>query len=701
MTTPAVPAAHRSGGSAKDRPSTVVCRCLVLVTLLLIATILAAAIGSAGIPLHRLAAVLGLAPPDPANIGRDQLILWSIRLPRIAMAAMVGGLLAASGAVMQGLFRNPLADPALVGVSGGAALAAATTIVVSDKFLASQRVRHSVRGAAGHGAARRADRDRLALSPRNARRPHLDCDLPSRRACDRGARQCGDRASGFSRRRPSIARHHILDARLSERRDLGESGERSCRSFWRRSRRLPLIARGLDLLVLGEAEAYHSGIHVQRLKMFSILLIATAVGAAVSVSGVIGFVGIVVPHLLRLVIGPGAPDAAAGFGHPRRGVDGRRRYPVAHAGGAGRIADRDRHRRGRGAVFPGAAACGSGCWPGYDRRHRSPQPEHSRGPGNSCRQCHVARRSRAKPSRWSVRTVPENRACCARCRAKSRRPPGRSCSRTSRWHPTARASLRSNAPFWRKASKWRFPSRSPKWCGWGRGTGADLLSTTRSRRPCSKSISRTCAAASSRPCPAANSSARISRASSFNWPVAKPSAGRGSFCSTSRHRVLTCAISSISWPSSSNARRARSPSSPCCTTSISRACSRTRIVMLQRGRVAADGPVAQTITDDMLQQVFDVDGAVSRTPPAGIPFVLPHGIGTRHTGRGPSRSDQLSITSLRPRCGKPREFSSVFSLAPSREGAERRRAHPGCLLLMKQATGLASRLALRRSTAAS
>jgi iron complex transport system permease protein len=67
---------------------------------------------------------------------------------------------------------------------------------------------------------------------------------------------------------------------------------------------LPLIARGLDLLVLGEAEAYHSGIHVQRLKMFSIVLIATAVGAAVSVSGVIGFVGIVVPHLLRLVVGP-------------------------------------------------------------------------------------------------------------------------------------------------------------------------------------------------------------------------------------------------------------------------------------------------------------------------------------------------------------------------------------------------------------
>ena len=61
-------------------------------------------------------------------------MLWSIRLPRIAMAIIVGGLLAAAGAVMQGLFRNPLADPALVGVSSGGALAAAATIVVGDRI---------------------------------------------------------------------------------------------------------------------------------------------------------------------------------------------------------------------------------------------------------------------------------------------------------------------------------------------------------------------------------------------------------------------------------------------------------------------------------------------------------------------------------------------------------------------------------------
>jgi iron complex transport system permease protein len=68
---------------------------------------------------------------------------------------------------------------------------------------------------------------------------------------------------------------------------------------------LPMMARGLDLLVLGEAEAFHMGIAVERLKRIAIVVIALAIGAAVSVSGIIGFVGIVVPHLLRLIAGPG------------------------------------------------------------------------------------------------------------------------------------------------------------------------------------------------------------------------------------------------------------------------------------------------------------------------------------------------------------------------------------------------------------
>jgi iron complex transport system permease protein len=68
---------------------------------------------------------------------------------------------------------------------------------------------------------------------------------------------------------------------------------------------IPLIARGLDVLVLGEAEAFHTGIDVERLKKISIVMISAMTGVAVSICGVIGFVGIVVPHLLRIVIGPG------------------------------------------------------------------------------------------------------------------------------------------------------------------------------------------------------------------------------------------------------------------------------------------------------------------------------------------------------------------------------------------------------------
>ena len=84
-----------------------------------------------------LAALTGIGG-DPATLARDQLVIWSIRLPRIAAAIVIGAMLASAGAVMQGLFRNPLADPSLVGVSSGAGLAAALTIVIGDRFLVAQ-----------------------------------------------------------------------------------------------------------------------------------------------------------------------------------------------------------------------------------------------------------------------------------------------------------------------------------------------------------------------------------------------------------------------------------------------------------------------------------------------------------------------------------------------------------------------------------
>ncbi|HKY85683.1 MAG TPA: iron chelate uptake ABC transporter family permease subunit, partial [Pseudorhodoplanes sp.] len=298
---PAAPAEHRLG-SVRRPPSSAVF--LFLVTLLLIATILAAAIGSAGIPLHRLAAALGLAPPDPATIGRDQLILWSIRLPRIALAAMVGGMLAASGAVMQGLFRNPLADPALVGVSGGAALAAATTIVVSDKFLEASvfAIPFEVLPVTALFGALIGTALLYRLATREGRTSIAIFLL-----------------GGLAIAALASAAIGLLVFLADDRqlRDitfwmLGSLGG----ATWSKTALLlpfvagavvtmPFIARGLDVLVLGESEAFHSGISVERLKVICIVLVSAMTGAAVAICGVIGFVGIVVPHLLRLAIGPG------------------------------------------------------------------------------------------------------------------------------------------------------------------------------------------------------------------------------------------------------------------------------------------------------------------------------------------------------------------------------------------------------------
>jgi iron complex transport system permease protein len=283
---------------------------ILLLTLLLSAAI-AVTIGAAGIPLARLPAALGLpfGSADPAMLQRDTLVLWSVRLPRIALAMIVGSLLAASGAIMQGLFRNPLADPALVGVSSGGALAAAGTIVIGDR-IAAQAIAAQAKG----GVA-------LELLPFAAFLGSLVATSVLYRVATR-------------EHRTSIAIFLLGGLAIAALANAGIgllvfiADDRQLRdvTFWLLGSlsgatwakvaivapflaamlaAAPLIARGLDLLVLGETEAYHMGIQVERLKRTAIVLVAAMTGAAVAFAGVIGFVGIVVPHILRLVLGPG------------------------------------------------------------------------------------------------------------------------------------------------------------------------------------------------------------------------------------------------------------------------------------------------------------------------------------------------------------------------------------------------------------
>jgi iron complex transport system permease protein len=275
-----------------------------LAALLVAISLAAATIGAAGIPPSRLLAAFGLASGDPALIDRDALILGSIRLPRIAMALMVGAMLASAGAIMQGLFRNPLADPGLVGVSSGGALAAAATIVIGDKLLIPAAIvpPFGLLPIAAFFGALISTFVLYRLSTREGRTSVATFLLAGLAI---GA--LANAAIGFL----------IFTADDRQLRDvtfwmLGSLNGATWLKVVTLAPFLLLviaaaqyIARGLDLFVLGEADAFHSGIEVERLKQIGIVVVAAAVGAAVSVSGVVGFVGIIVPHVLRLFIGPG------------------------------------------------------------------------------------------------------------------------------------------------------------------------------------------------------------------------------------------------------------------------------------------------------------------------------------------------------------------------------------------------------------
>jgi iron complex transport system permease protein len=278
---------------------------VTLVVLLLASMLLAATVGAAGIPLSRLPAALHLTVGDPANgfAARDQLVLWQIRIPRIAVAAMIGGMLGAAGAIMQGLFRNPLADPALVGVASGGALAAAGAIVFSDSRFA------------GHIAFMQP-----YLLPLAAFAGSLLTTVALYRIASRGGRTSIAIFLLAGLAIAAIANASIgLLVFVADDRQLRDItfwllGSLSGATWSKAMIVAPVLAlglagmmfvsRGLDVLILGESEAFHSGIHVERLKRICIVLVSAMTGAAVSVCGVIGFVGIVVPHLLRLVIGP-------------------------------------------------------------------------------------------------------------------------------------------------------------------------------------------------------------------------------------------------------------------------------------------------------------------------------------------------------------------------------------------------------------
>ncbi|WP_422372137.1 FecCD family ABC transporter permease [Hoeflea sp.] len=271
-----------------------------LLAVALIATAAAAlGFGAADTPAYRvLMTRIGFL--DGAGLqATDYLIVEQIRLPRLFLGMLIGAGLAVSGALMQGLFRNPLADPGIVGVSAGAGLGAVAAIVLGGGSLPFFGI-YSLPFAAFFGGLV-STWLLYQVSTRNGATSVATLLL------------AGIALGALAGAITGFLVYLADDAQLRDITFWG-LGSLAGATWTKVAATAPFVvlalavssflARALNALALGEAAAHHMGIPVQRMKLLAITVVAAATGASVAASGVIGFVGIVIPHLLRLTIGP-------------------------------------------------------------------------------------------------------------------------------------------------------------------------------------------------------------------------------------------------------------------------------------------------------------------------------------------------------------------------------------------------------------
>jgi len=232
------------------------------------------------------------APRDPIV----EATLWVVRFPRVLMAVVAGAALAVAGAVMQAIFGNPLAEPGVVGVSSGAALGAALAIVL-DLTVFGGWSTAVLAFAGGFGAVLL-----VYLVSRSRGRTEVVTLILTGIAVNAfggaGLAFLLFAADKASREQIVFWQLGSLNGSLAS-----ETGIVAVVAVLATALALRLAPR-YDLLALGERNAAQLGVHVERLRIVSIVLVALLTGAAVAFCGVIAFVGLIVPHLIRMVNGP-------------------------------------------------------------------------------------------------------------------------------------------------------------------------------------------------------------------------------------------------------------------------------------------------------------------------------------------------------------------------------------------------------------
>jgi len=273
---------------------------IALAVLLVVSAIISAGIGAvrlhpgevAKVIWHHLGGQISIDPTADA-------IVWGLRLPRIALAILVGAALATAGALMQALFHNPMADPYIVGVSSGAAFGAVLMVALGlnvvtfgifslmplAAFLGGLLITFLV----------------YALARRTGRVPIGTLLLT------------GIAVGGLLQ---AVTSFLLLQQSSTELRMVMSwlMGSLDGRQWSHVLGLLPYTAigllgvlalqRDLNVLALGDETAHHLGVNVERSKFLLLLIASLLAAAAVAVSGIIAFVGLIIPHLMRLIVGP-------------------------------------------------------------------------------------------------------------------------------------------------------------------------------------------------------------------------------------------------------------------------------------------------------------------------------------------------------------------------------------------------------------
>lgn len=277
-----------------------------LTVLLIAAGVLAVCIGAVDISFSELGSILLYRTSLSDTLGftgQQEAVLMQIRLPRVVLGGLVGAALGISGAALQGLFRNPLAEPGLIGISSGASLFAVLMIVMETRvmgFMADIFGYYALAIAAFFGAC-------------------LTTFLVYRIAVGKGKADIttlllagiaiNALAGSFTGLLTSISTDEQL--RNITFWSLGSLGGASWQTVLGilpfvliSLLALPFFSKSLNALALGESQAGHMGIRVNGLKRMVVVLATLGVGASVAVSGMIGFIGLVIPHILRMTFTP-------------------------------------------------------------------------------------------------------------------------------------------------------------------------------------------------------------------------------------------------------------------------------------------------------------------------------------------------------------------------------------------------------------